>query len=443
MKPMRHLHLPLLLCLLLLAVACQAAPPATPTPAGTTIPQASPTPQPTASTTPRPGTATPSPTPAASPTPFQPPDLRYLAQALDAQLDEFDSTTNGISSYTVIDLTSGQRIERNAGLAVAGASMLKIPILLDTYRVLDGPPDRATTRIITETATLSGNYTANLLLQLVAGRPDAYAGAQIVTQSLRRLGIYNTFIAVPYDEDALPAYPATYFTPANQRTDLTTNPDPARQVTTGDLATLLQMIYTCATAGSGPLIDTFPGELSAGECQAVLEQFQGNRIDAFIESGVPAGVPLAHKHGWIDDTHGDAGIVFSPNGDYVLAVALYSPGWLEWEISNPLIGELSRLTYAHFNDPAGYPPNLPPLPALPTPSPTPDLPLAIISNTGGAGLTLRSSPAGAEITVLPEGLLVYLLAEPTAAANGVAWQKIRTPAGEEGWVGLSYLTARP
>ena len=31
MKPMRHLHLPLLLCLLLLAVACQAAPPATPT----------------------------------------------------------------------------------------------------------------------------------------------------------------------------------------------------------------------------------------------------------------------------------------------------------------------------------------------------------------------------------------------------------------------------
>ncbi len=375
--------------------------------------------------------------PTATPEPYTPPDLRYLGAQLDAALESF----TGLSSYTVIDLRSGQRIAHNPDLAIAGASLLKIPIVLDVYRVLDGPPDVAQRRLIVETTTLSGNFTANLLLELIAGRPDAYAGALALTGDLRQIGLYNTFLAVPYDEEPVPAYPTTYFTPANQQQELTTNPDPHRQTTTGDLATLLQLIDECRH-GRGLLLETFADTLTPEECAQTLREFEANRINAFVELGTPPEATLAHKHGWVDDTHGDAAIVNSPGGDYVLAVALYQPGWLEWEVSNPLIGELARLTYAHFNDPGAYTAAqlAAPLPPLITPSPTPDLPRGRVTNTHGAGLTLRESPAGAEIAVLPEGMTLYLLPDQPVLQGGVTWQRVMAATGEIGWVGMDFVT---
>ncbi len=382
-------------------------------------------------------TSAPTPTePLPTATPFTPPDLRHLATVLDAALEPF----TGLSSYTVIDLRSGQRIAHNPDLAIAGASMLKIPIILDVYRVLDGPPDVAQRRLIVETTTLSGNFTANLLLELIAGRPDAYAGALVLTGDLRQIGLYNTFIAVPYDEEPVAAYPTTYFTPANQQQSVTTNPDPHRQTTTGDLAALLQMIDECRQ-NRGLLLETFPDSLTAEECGQTLRDFEANRIEAFVELGTPAEATLAHKHGWVDDTHGDAAIVYSPGGDYALAVALYQPGWLEWEVSNPLIGELARLTYAHFNDPGAYTAAqlAVPLPPLMMPSPTPDFPQGRVANTHGAGLTLRESPAGAEIAVLPEGMILYLLPEQPVLSGGVTWQRVMAATGETGWVGMDFV----
>jgi beta-lactamase class A len=382
-------------------------------------------------------TSPPAPTePLPTATPFAPPDLRYLATELDAALEPF----TGLSSYTVIDLRSGQRIARNPDVAIAGASLLKIPIILDVYRVLDRPPDVAQRRLIVETTTLSGNFTANLLLEVIAGQPDAYAGALALTNDLRQIGLYNTFMAVPYDKEPVAAYPTTYFTPANQQQALTTNPDPYRQTTTSDLAALLQMIDECRQ-NRGLLLETFADSLMPAECAQTLKEFEANRINAFVELGTPPEATLAHKHGWVNDTHGDAAIVYSPGGDYALAVALYQPGWLEWEVSNPLIGELARLTYAHFNDPGAYTAAqlAAPLPTLIVPSPTPDLPQARVANTHGAGLTLRESPAGAEIAVLPEGMILYLLPEQPVLLGVVTWQRVMAATGEIGWVGMDFV----
>lgn len=422
-------------------------------PAGTpTPPSLSPTPlpSPNEATLPPPAVAStaPSPTPpplpatrpVASPTPFAPPDLRYLQTTLDALLVNFD----GLSSYTVIDLATNQEISQNPDLAIAGMSLLKIPILLEAYRALESPPDFYQTRLLTETASLSSNYSSNLLLELVAGRPDAFAGAQTVTQSLRRLGLYNTFLAVPYDQDARPDYPATYLTPANQQPGPTTQPDPFRQTTTHDLALLLQLIYDCATTGQGLLLESYPQQLTQAECVAVFEMMKLNHIGELIEAGLPPDVPIAHKHGWIGDTHGDAAIIFSPGRDYILTIALYHQDWLVWQTSAPLMATISGLVYAHFNDPDAYRPETlaTPLPPLPTLSPTPNLPQALVGNTNGVGLTLRDAPAGAELLVLPEGSLVYLLADPPVNQNNLIWRHIRTPAGVEGWVGETYLLIR-
>jgi hypothetical protein len=58
---------------------------------------------------------------------------------------------------------------------------------------------------------------------------------------------------------------------------------------------------------------------------------------------------VAHRHGWINDTHGDAGIVYTPNGNFVIVMFAHKPGWLPWELSSPMLADIARATYNYFN----------------------------------------------------------------------------------------------
>ena len=80
-----------------------------------------------------------------------------------------------------------------------------------------------------------------------------------------------------------------------------------------------------------------------------------NTVDALLKAGVPADTRVAHKHGWIADTHGNAALFFTPGGDYVIAMMLYQPAWLNFQESLPLIAEVSRRVYNYFNPEAPQP----------------------------------------------------------------------------------------
>jgi len=268
-------------------------------------------------------------------------EMAQLEEMVSALLADFD----GIPSVFVKDLQTGAEMELNPNVAYAGMSVLKIAVMVETYRVLDRPLNVEETKLLTETMTLSGNFTANLLLRDVIGNGDGYIGVQSLTTSMRYLGLVNTFMATPYDEEVVPP---TIVTPANSRADLNTQPDPYMQTTARDIGLLLEMIYQCSEGG-GALMVAYPGAFTVEECQQMLEVMQQNTTNSLIEVGIPPGTPLARKHGWIGDTHADAGIVFSPNGDFVLVVYLYRPVWLEWEYSNPLISSIATAVYNYFN----------------------------------------------------------------------------------------------
>ncbi len=308
---------------------------------------------------------------------------------------------------------------------------------------MDGEPNDYHTQLITETTALSGNYTANLLLALVSGSDDPYRGSDVVTENLRRLGLYNTFIAAPYDSIPRPGRPTTYVTPANTRLDINTRPDPNMQTTADDLGHLLGWLYTCANGRPTPL-DSYAEGVTADDCTAVLQMMTLNVIESLIEEGVPAGVPIAHKHGWIGDTHGDAAVVFAPQRPYVLVVILHRPR---------MAGMGGKLA-AHRRN---IPPHLRPLhqPSggvcgrfyplgrganRPTPPRLLALRAIVTNRSAGIGLRLRQAPNGAEIAILPEGSVVELLdSEPTLTPDGTAWRQVRSVLGEEGCVGEAYL----
>ena len=89
----------------------------------------------------------------------------------------------------------------------------------------------------------------------------------------------------------------------------------------------------------------------------MMVQYLGlNRIGVLIQAGVPAGVTVAHKHGWANEeqdglvhTMGDAGIVYSAGGDYILSIYAYHPVQILFDQTNLLFANLSSAAYNYFN----------------------------------------------------------------------------------------------
>jgi hypothetical protein len=279
-------------------------------------------------------------------------DFELLETVIRSKVASFD----GIASVFIMDLQTGEEIRINSDLAISGMSILKIPIFVETFRHISLPLTDYQQQIFYDTAVQSSNYGANLLLYQIAGEENAYTGADIMTESMWRLGLENTFMAVPYDPLNIPAYRrTTYETPANSRPDLPTAPDPQRQTTAEEMGALLAMIYHCAFNSGGTLMAVYPGDYSPEECQYIVDLMVLNEEGNLIRFGVPDDVPVSHKHGWILDTHGDAGIVMTSGGDYVIVEYLHYPGsWLQSDFSFPILREISRAVYNYFNFDAPY-----------------------------------------------------------------------------------------
>lgn len=302
--------------------------------------------------------------PALSPTPQQvvisaalnatPINVRDEFTALGEQLWEivldggFDPQTSRLGALYLMDLQTGEAISFGGDLAFSGMSINKISILVALYAMLNQSPDLDQARIIAETMICSDNAWTNRMLEII-GEGDLVLGAQRVTDTMRALGMADSFMLAPYrilpEHTPVPVAPQITFADQTRAA-----PDIANQLTVDDMGGLLAAVYQCAFNESGILLTTFPNAITSGECRQMLNVMSYNRIGEFIEAGVPTGTRVAHKHGWVDETHGDAGIVWTPNGDYVLVVALHAPEWLDFEgITAPTIAEVSRTVYNHYN----------------------------------------------------------------------------------------------
>ncbi|MCL4263161.1 MAG: serine hydrolase [Anaerolineae bacterium] len=278
-----------------------------------------------------------------------PPEKNLLVRLLVNSLQDFEQLHGGVASMFIMDLSTGREIAINEKTPMSGMDMLKVPIVLEMYRILDQPPTLTQRQHISHTlAATQDNNSANELLKIISGQDDAYLGAQQVTNSMQQLGLKNTFITAPYDEDPRPGSPRPE-TEANTAEDVRTVPSPYIQTTAEDMGTLLSMIYYCAEGAGGVFTAVYRDAITTDECKTILAFMTQNDIGSLIQEGVPAQIPIAHRHGWIADTHGDAGIVYSPGGDYVIVQFLYKPNWLEWEVSSPLLANMSRATYNYFN----------------------------------------------------------------------------------------------
>ena len=261
----------------------------------------------------------------------------------------FEPETSRIGALFLMNLQTGEAITFGNNIAFSGMSLNKIAILSDLYSQLDVPPSLDVAVNIANMMVCSENSASNALLSYI-GNGDPYQGAQVVTAFMESVGLGNTFIVAPFlvDPNATPEPVRAPITGVDQ---VRAEPDYSNQMTVDDLGWLLSGIYQCAYHANGPLMESLPGDFTAGECRQMLDVMSDNNLGQplLMSAGVPEDTRVAHKHGWTADTHGNAGIVFSPGGDYVLVVALHNPTWLDFSESFPLITEISRTVYNYFN----------------------------------------------------------------------------------------------
>jgi beta-lactamase class A len=280
-----------------------------------------------------------------------PPDMEMLRSMLQHRIDEFE----GIIGIYVSDPATGTSIEINPNVVYSGMSVVKIGILLETYLHSEGAElDEETRAYMLKVVTdpTGSNYWGNLLLGII-GDGSQYEGCRRVNARMDELGLTATFIREPYriETEGSLRGPGLAALPLFQEPAYA-NPDPLIQTSAHDMGVLLEMIYNCSQ-GRGKLLEDYPGSISAQSCQLILDDLKQNPVRTMLGGGIPEDVPLAHKHGFSgNDTNADAGVVFSPGGDYVIVEFQYAPtDWLVWAISQPLFVDVSYATYNFFNIP--------------------------------------------------------------------------------------------
>ena len=240
---------------------------------------------------------------------------------------------------------SGQDLSINPDIAFTASSTIKIPIMVSVFRHFNSIIDPTLGSELKDMIALSNNDAADLLMESL----DKARGPLVVTDTMQALGLKNTFINGYF-------YPGAgvlqlFNTPANQRTDINTDPDIYSQTTPSDMGMLLEDIYLCAQTGGSSLVAVFPGQINQAGCQQMIQYLQEDKLGALIQAGVPEGTIVAHKHGWdINLTqYSDAGIVYTPGGNYVLTIYVYNSGGGDWSQVSPMYAELSRAIYNYFN----------------------------------------------------------------------------------------------
>lgn len=250
---------------------------------------------------------------------------------------------------------NGEDIPVEPDIAFTASSIIKMPIMVTTMQRINDMNDTETIKLLEDMIELSGNEAADWLMNRAI---DPRRGPLDVTDTMQKLGLKNTFLA-GYFTLGSPLL-ALIETPANQRTDIFTDPDPYSQTTPSDIGMLLEDIYQCAQTGGGALPLVFPGEITQAECQAMNTYLIENRLPMLLTAGLPEKTSIAHKHGWVTvngiiNTIGDAGIIYSPGGNYIMVVFLYHPEQLIWETDSVLVSQLSQVAYNFYNIPTTAP----------------------------------------------------------------------------------------
>ncbi|HEX6974568.1 MAG TPA: serine hydrolase [Vicinamibacterales bacterium] len=262
------------------------------------------------------------------------PKAAELRQKLVASIDRIAADLDGVMGYSIVDLTSGDRIERLPSAVFATASTIKLAILyelfkqsdegklsLDTVRPLDPKQVVGGTGVLAELTApalslrdyailmvvLSDNTATNVLIDTV--------GMSNVTARMTALGLKDTKLRRKMIDLA-----------AARRGDENVS-------TPAEITRLLEILYR----GDG---------LKKESQEALLAILKKPKTTA-LRRAIPSGVAVANKPGTLEGVEVDAGIVYLQGRPY--AVTVMTTYLTQNAAGETAITAVSQAAFDYFN----------------------------------------------------------------------------------------------
>ena len=276
--------------------------------------------------------------------------LRELIIALLDDKGFIYDGVNTVASVYILDLRGGEEISILGDVAFSAASTIKVPIMVEYFRSLSTPPTNDEAWLLANSLLCSNNSSSNLIMEIIGGG-DIFRGLRRVSDTAQALSISNTYITAPFYLGVAGQQLGSIQAPATApNPNFDTEADPFNQTTAEDMGALFNLIYDCAHYNSG-LALALPGAVTQRECRQMLELGSANDLLRLLQGGIPSGVRISHKNGWIADSVGDAGVVYSHNGNhYVISVFLWERSeFQDYQKLWSLVEEISRAAWNYFN----------------------------------------------------------------------------------------------
>jgi beta-lactamase class A len=280
---------------------------------------------------------------------------RPTPEQLQEQIAAMAKQFKGTVGVYVYDLAGAQQIAGlNERTAFTAASTIKVAIMLNAYAHLPKLTTKQTAalqKMIVE----SDNLKANDVLAAAAGgtaTESAFEGAEQMSAMLADLGLKNTFLYVPFESaDFIKLYKVKFKTGPKQGGEAPfISSSNTLRTTPFEIAQIYVYLEQCSR-GEGVLLETFAENLTAERCTEMIDWLKKNGDQKRMMSGLPKGADVAHKSGWIPPiVQGDAGIVRSPGGDFIVSIYVYQTGerYSDKQVQQ-LIGSFARLVYSYYN----------------------------------------------------------------------------------------------
>lgn len=237
--------------------------------------------------------------------------------ALKNTLENMVSGYSGTWSIYVKDIGHNEYLSIN-NVQHFSASLIKLYCAETAYDLMDkGIMDETETidRLMGEMISVSDNDAFNLMVMNCSGNNNHVEGRGVIQEYIDKEGYVGTTITSML-------VPTKYPAPSS----------PGRNYTTvEDCGLLMEKVYKkkCVSTKAS---EDFLGLL--------LNQTHINKIPA----GLPEGTKCANKTGDTDEVQHDAAIVYSPGGDYIIAVMSTNCG-----AAIPNIQNISNVVYKYFN----------------------------------------------------------------------------------------------
>ena len=239
-------------------------------------------------------------------------------------------------AFVIKNLKTGEKFVYNENVIVPSASLIKIPIMMETLRqvkegklllaqrivvqdnikvpfsilnLLESGNSYSLKDVLTLMIIQSDNTAANILMDIV--------GMKNVNNYIRSLGLKNTVLQ-------------------RKMMDVNARKEGRENITTAmDMAKLLEIIYK--------------GNKDNNPYSLIMKNILKNQLDnSMMRLYIPDDITIAHKTGDLDGISHDVGIVYLENVDYILCN-------LNWDavtnnFARESVGKVSKIVYDYFKE---------------------------------------------------------------------------------------------